>query len=571
MKVAIVGASGHVGTAVLRAFAGQRWEDDLDLLGIARRLPDRTVAPYDTADWLTVDVGADTASDTASDTAEEELISKLSTAFEGADAVIHLAWLLQPNHDRDLLRRTNVTGTRRVAEACARAEVGQLVCATSWAAYAPLPDRDDLELKDESWPVGGVPSSHYSVDKAAQERVLDDLEAQHPGIVVTRMRMGLVFSADAGAQIGRYFLGPWIPRALLVPGRLPLFPAPMGVRAQVVHADDAARAYVEAVRRRAGGPFNITTGEILGVKELSELLDAGPTVPVPSRAVRPLLHYAWKGRISAADAGWLDMATALPVMNPGRARRELGWQPRHDARSTVLDMLEGLVSRRGRETLPMRPHDVVFEGVPGNRPGLRGGGQLTGRGPLDRKLLRSYLDDHLTGASGGVQRIERMAKAFADSEAGDELNLLAAEIGDARRELINVMEELGLRRRPHRHAAARAAERVGRLKTNGRVVTTSPLSALLELELMRAAVVGQAGLWQTLTDLAGELGLEPAAMERLSQRSEGFAERLGDLHRRIRPAALRVPEQVDVTDPATVNAVGAPTEMVEPGEGRIHD
>lgn len=563
MKVAVVGATGNVGTAVLTALSEQR---DVEILGIARRLPDRTVAPYDTAEWMRVDVGAETLSDTA----EELLVDTLAEAFTGADAVIHLAWLIQPNHDRDLLRRTNVTGTHRVAQACVRAGVGQLVCASSWAAYSPRPDPDDLSLQDESWPAGGVPSSHYSVDKAAQERVLDELEFQHPGIVVTRMRMALVFSRHAGAQVGRYFLGPWVPRSLLTPGHLPVLPAPMGLRVQVVHASDAARAYVAAVQRKAGGAFNITTGEVLGPAELAEVVDHGLTIPLPNGAVRPIWYYAWKARIAAADPGWLDLATSLPVADPGRARRELGWQPRHDARSAVRDMLEGLAQRRGRASLPMRAHDLAFEGVPGQRPGLRGRGQLTGSGPVDRKLLRSYLDDHLTGASGGVKRIERMAQAYADTAAGDELHLLAAEIGDARRELVGVMDQLAVRRRRHRHAAAWVAERGARLKTNGRI-TTSPLSALLELEIMRAAVIGQTGLWQTLTDLAGELGLEPAAMERLSRRSEGFAERLADLHRRIRPAALRVPERATTADPATINAVGAATEMVEPGEGRLHD
>ncbi|ROR72764.1 NAD-dependent epimerase/dehydratase family protein [Bogoriella caseilytica] len=563
MRVVVVGATGHVGTAVLTALADQ---DDVEILGIARRLPDRTVAPYDAAEWTTADVGAETLSDRA----EDELIDALAEAFAGADAVIHLAWLIQPNHDRALLRRTNVEGTRRVAQACARAGVGQLVCASSWAAYSPQPEQHDLSLQDESWPVHGVPSSHYSVDKAAQERVLDELESQHPGIVVTRMRMALVFSRHAGAQVGRYFLGPWVPRSVLAPGRLPVLPSPIGLRVQVVHASDAARAYVAAVRRKAGGAFNITTGEVLGAAELAEVVDHGLSLPLPSRALRPLWHYAWRARIAAADPGWLDLATSLPAVDPGRARRELGWQPRHDARSAVRDMLRGLTQRTGRPTLPMRAHDRAFEGVPGQRPGLRGRGQLTGSGPVDRKLLRFYLDDHLTGASGGVQRIERMAHAYADTVAGDELLLLAAEIGDARRDLIGVMDRLGLRRRQHRHAAAWVAERGARLKTNGRI-STSPLSALLELEIMRAAVTGQAGLWQTLTDLAEELGLDRAAMEQLSRRSEGFAERLADLHGRVRTSALRVPERVDTTDPATLNAVGAATDMVEPGEGRVHE
>jgi UDP-glucose 4-epimerase len=227
MRVAVVGGSGNVGTAVLEALRGA--PEVTSLVGLARRLPDRSAEPYRSAEWVTLDIAAEAADDAE----EEAIVARLARAFEGATAVVHLVWLIQPNHDRELLRRANVDGTRRVAEACARAGVAQLVCASSWAAYSPV--ADDVP-RDESWPTGGIPSSHYGVDKAAQERVLDEFEVAHPEVVVTRMRMALVFTRDAGAEIGRYFLGPLVPRALLRPGTLPFLPVPKGLRVHVVHA-----------------------------------------------------------------------------------------------------------------------------------------------------------------------------------------------------------------------------------------------------------------------------------------------------------------------------------------------
>ena len=162
MRVAIVGATGNTGTAVLEALAAT--PEVTEVVGIARRMPDTTVAPYDGCDWRSIDVAAASP--------EGEAIARLADAFEGADAVIHLAWLIQPNTERELLRRVNVDGTRRVTEAVARAGVPHLVVASSVGAYSPDDTDDEATRRDESWPTGGVRTSHYSVDKAAQEQVL---------------------------------------------------------------------------------------------------------------------------------------------------------------------------------------------------------------------------------------------------------------------------------------------------------------------------------------------------------------------------------------------------------------
>ncbi|GAA4285684.1 NAD-dependent epimerase/dehydratase family protein [Georgenia daeguensis] len=552
MRVAVVGGSGNVGTHVLDALTAA--PEVSSVVGISRRLPDRSAEPYRSADWVTLDIGAEAADDAA----EEAIVSRLARAFAGADAVVHLAWLIQPNHDRNLMRRTNVDGTRRVARACAAAGVKQLVCASSWAAYSPV---DDDVPRDESWTTGGTPSSHYGVDKAAQERVLDELEAAHPEVVVTRMRTALIFAADAGAEIGRYFLGPWVPRALLRPGALPVLPLPKGLRLHVVHAEDAAQAYLQVILQRAGGAFNVTADEVLWPADLARILDHGRYVEISPRLIRPFLDLAWNARVIASDAGWLDMAMAVPVMDGSRLKRVTGWRPRHDAESTLRELLEGLVEGGGRASVPMRPQDTQFEGAPSegdSRRARRGRHAdptvtVTGTGEtmsadvpphLDRNLLGIYLSDHLTGATGGVSRIGRMAQAYADTELGPELSRLATEIGAARRELAALIDRLDLPSKPHRQAAAWVAEHVGRLKLNGRLTSRSPLSVVLELEIMRAAVAGQLGLWQTLVDLAPDLGLPTEPFEELAERSRGFQSRLERLHEQARGPAFRVGEKI---------------------------
>lgn len=344
MRVAVVGATGNAGTALLWALSAS--PEITSVLGIARRVPGDT-EPYPCADWACVDIGGPGGLFEN----DEEIVARLTELFAGVDAVVHLAWLIQPNHKRDALRRTNVDGTRRVALACARAGVRQLVVASSVGAYSPV---EDSRPREETWPTRGTPTSHYSVDKAAQERVLDVVEAAHPGLTVTRIRPALIFQKDAGAEIGRYFLGPLVPRALLAPGRLPVVPLPRGLRLQVVHADDVAQAYVRAVLTGAGGAFNIASDAVLGVDELAALVGRGPHVEVPPALLRRALWAGWASRLVPTDPGWLDMGMGAPVMDTTRARTVLGWKPRRSAHGTLTEMLQGLAHRSDHASPPLR-------------------------------------------------------------------------------------------------------------------------------------------------------------------------------------------------------------------------
>ncbi len=534
MKVAIVGASGNAGTALLRVLqADDRIEQ---IVGIARRLPDPTADPYRRARWEQVDI----ASPVTGENGEDLVVDRLAAAVAGADAVVHLAWLIQPNRHREVMRRANVDGTRRVVAACRRAGVGRLIVASSVGAYSAV---DDDVPRDESWPTHGIPSSHYSADKAAQESVLDEAEAA--GLAVARVRPALVFDADAGAEITRLFLGALVPAALLRPGALPLLPVPAGLRLQVVHGADLADAYRRIILRRATGAFNIAGEPVLRGRDLAEAMAHGRMVELPAAALRPMVSLAWRGHAVAADPGWLDMAMGAPVMDTARAREELGWRPLHGAKETLREVLSAMADGSGTGSAPMRPRRnwpedqappgaVTPDGTIRPTPG-----SAAHRVPADlqRDILGLYLSDHLTGATAGVERCERMARVYAGTELGPGLAGLATEIRVEREFLRELIETLELRQRPYRQAAAWMAERAGRLKTNDRL-GGSPMTPLLEIELMRSAVAGKLGGWQTLTHLAPTLGLPPELFAALAERARAHAATLEDLHATVASEAF---------------------------------
>ncbi|MEO3779958.1 NAD-dependent epimerase/dehydratase family protein [Micromonospora sp. B11E3] len=348
MRIVVVGASGNVGTALVRRL---RRERGVELVGVARRLPGREAGePYDSVEWHSCDIGAPGAAD------------QLGVIFAGADVVVHLAWQIQPSHDQRILRRTNVDGSRAVVGAVLRAGVGALVYASSVGAYASGPKDHPVS---ERWPATGVPGSSYSEHKAEVEALLDEVEREHPGLRVVRMRPGLTFQRAAGTQITRYFLGPLAPVRLLRYGRIPLVPSNRRLRMQAVHADDVADAYARAVLGDARGAFNLAADPVL-TPELVARHFHGWTVPVAAPVLRGAAALTWLARLQPIDAGWVELALHAPLMSSGRAEAELGWRPAVDSVTALRDLFTGMAERAHTDSPPLS----AAPALPGRPAGL---------------------------------------------------------------------------------------------------------------------------------------------------------------------------------------------------------
>jgi UDP-glucose 4-epimerase len=331
MKVIVLGASGNAGTALLRAL-----EDEprvAEVVAVARRPPAQWSSAK--AVWHALDVVAD----------------PLDGLFADADAVVHLAWLIQPSRDRARTRAVNVEGSRRVMEAVAQAGVPALVYASSVGAYSRGPKDRRVE---ETWPTGGVPSSFYSRDKAEVERLLDAFEREHPEVRVVRLRPGLIFQRGAASEIRRLFAGPFLPSRLVAPRWIPMVPRHPRLRFQAVHADDVADAYRRAIVGDARGAFNIAADPILDGDALGRLLGARP-VAVPAPVLRGGAAAAFHLRLTPTPPGWVDMALGVPLMDTTRARDILGWEPRREAGGALLELLEGIRTSAGSPTPTLAP------------------------------------------------------------------------------------------------------------------------------------------------------------------------------------------------------------------------
>lgn len=118
-------------------------------------------------------------------------------------------------------------------------------------------------------------------------------------------------------------------------------------------------------------------------------------------------------------------------------------------------------------------------------------------------LLGIYLNDHLAGSLAGLELARRMAgTAEPGSEPASVLARLVTELAQDRAELLQIMAALGVKVRGYKMFAAWAGEKAGRMKLNGRLVTKSPLSGLVEAEILRLGIEGKAAGWRTLRSLA---------------------------------------------------------------------
>lgn len=114
--------------------------------------------------------------------------------------------------------------------------------------------------------------------------------------------------------------------------------------------------------------------------------------------------------------------------------------------------------------------------------------------------LAVYLNDHLAGATGAVELVRRGVGEHEGTELGTFLAGLGAEIVADRQALRRLMAAAGVRIRVSKVALAWAAEKAGRLKLNGSLVRSSPLSPLVELEAIATGIHGKLQLWRALRE-----------------------------------------------------------------------
>jgi hypothetical protein len=161
---------------------------------------------------------------------------------------------------------------------------------------------------------------------------------------------------------------------------------------------------------------------------------------------------------------------------------------------------------------------------------------------LSSDALTIYLNDHLSGATAGSELADRVAAENEDGEFGKALGELATEIRRDREELLGIMRELEIPVDHVKLAVGWTAEKVSRLKPNGRVFGYSPLSRLLELEALAAGIRGKRALWRALR-AAAVPGVDTGRLDASLERAARQLRTVDRLHARAAELAMAEPEK----------------------------
>lgn len=337
LTVALTGPTGDIGRSVLRSL--ERSREVGRVVAMARRPFDPRAFGLHRTEYRRGDV--------MDSVAVRELV-------EGADVVVHLAFLIMGGIDDT--ERVNLEGSRTVFEAAVAARARRLVYASSVAAYGFHADNPPLLTEDV--PARGTEHHYYSAQKAELERVLDDV-VRDTATEAYVMRPCIVAGPDALAliesipyvqvsEVLRRNALPWLPmitqalRAL--PALKPVLPDP-GTPLQLVHNDDVGAAFRAAVLGRGSpGVYNLADPGEIRMSDLASAL-GWYSVPVPDSVVDAIAELISRMPLVPAQAQWIESIRTPVLMDTAKARRELGWRPRHDADDTLREMVEAARAR----------------------------------------------------------------------------------------------------------------------------------------------------------------------------------------------------------------------------------
>src|SRR3954454_5202770 len=335
LTVAVTGPTGDLGIAIVSAL--ERARRVKKVVGMARR-------PFDPGE-----LGWKKTEYRQGDVTDEKSVKEL---VKGADVTVHLAFAILSAGQAT--KELNVEGSRTVFEASVKAGVERICYASSVAAYGFHDDNPDWLT--EEIPPRGSPEHHYSQQKAEVEQVLAEVLLKRRKTVAYAFRPCVVAGPRARTfleEIPYYRLSEAMPDAVnrlvsSMPVLKPVVPDP-GIRFQLVHEDDVASAFVAGVAGKGEpGPYNLAAQGTLTMSSVASALD-WYSVPVPGMLVEAAAEVASRLPFAPASVAWLHSVKKPVLMKTDRAKKQLGWRPKHTSAATLKEMVGA-----GRDELAAR-------------------------------------------------------------------------------------------------------------------------------------------------------------------------------------------------------------------------
>jgi UDP-glucose 4-epimerase len=304
MKYLITGGSGYIGGRLTDLLLER---EDAEVVNLDVRPP---ALPRQRARFVRMDIR------------DRGILALLEA--ERPDALVHLAFILNPIHDEQTMYDIDVNGTQNVLDAASRAGIGHLLVASSTTAYGAWPDNPVPLTEDD--PVRGMPNYEYARDKTEIDRLCQLWAAQHPDRAMTIVRPTIVF----GPNVDNYIIRNWTkaPFISLIDG--------VDLDLQFVHEDDVVDAMSRLLLERRGGIFNLTADGTVKVSEAAKIAGL-KTRRIPARMAKRIAGAGWRLRVPTFEApsGQVDFVRYPWIASNEKLKAELGWTPRYTSRETL--------------------------------------------------------------------------------------------------------------------------------------------------------------------------------------------------------------------------------------------
>jgi UDP-glucose 4-epimerase len=263
------------------------------------------------------------------------------------DALIHLAFVLDPTHDDVTMYDVDVNGANSVLQAASEAGTEQVMVTTSATAYGAWPDNPTPIAED--WPVRGVPDFYYARDKADADRACQLWAARHPDRVMTIVRPSIVFGPNVDNYIVRGF------------ANFPFIPVLDGVDVdfQLVHEDDLVSALILLLDGKKDGAFNVGGDGVITWRRAGEMVGKkGRRVSLKN--MKRLNGLLWRLHVPRTESppGNLEFLRYPWVVSTEKLKSETGWEPRYDTLETFK------ITMRARGVIPEEAGKVQTSTAP---------------------------------------------------------------------------------------------------------------------------------------------------------------------------------------------------------------
>ena len=313
MRYLITGGSGYIGSRLVEGLT--RWED-VERIVVCDLRPPRIFRPRTEFERLDVRDAA----------AVRRVVDRVRP-----DALIHLAFILDPIHDEHAMYDVDVNGTHNVLESAAASGTQHVLVTSSTTAYGAFPD-NPVPLTEEH-PVRGVPDFSYARDKTESDRLCQLWALRHPERTMTIVRPCIVF----GPNVDNHIVRLWTKQP---------FQADYGNadgQIQFVHEEDVVDAIARLLDGRHGGTFNLTGDGLMTHRECAELIGL-PLRRIPLRVARLLARITWALRLSESPPGEIAFGRYPWLASNAKLKQTLGWTPRYTSR----DAFEATMRAHGK-------------------------------------------------------------------------------------------------------------------------------------------------------------------------------------------------------------------------------